>query len=107
MSKLQNHNNRTKRIGIPYGELLNNDRRLSYVSGRFNRTMGEELRLRDEEDSSQEIRSEKTVSQYLIIDPNHICYIVWQSFHTLCCLTSSYFYVILAAFPDALESQFI
>ena len=68
---------------------------------------GEDLNLRDEDDTSQETKSEKTMSQYLIIDPNHICYIVWQSFHTFCCLTSSYFYVILAAFPDALENQFI
>ena len=39
----------------------------------------------------------------MIISQNNQIYFIWWSFHTLCCLTSSYFYVALAAFPNTSE----
>ena len=63
ISKLQNHKNRTKKVGIMYGELRQHDMKLSFTTGKDAANENPNV---DSDDSEIE-NQEKSFSQYFII----------------------------------------
>lgn len=106
-TKISIHNSRTKKIGILRGEIKASDIKFSFIPQSSEKNIKPDKNAKFEGESDDSESELKSFSQYLIISQNNRFYLFWRMFNTLCCLTSSYFYVVLAAFPTMLRNEML
>ena len=59
----------------------------------------------DSSDEDNRDLSDIPLAQLIVISNTSSCYLVWRTINTLACLTSSYMYALMAAYPSAAVNE--